>query len=805
MNTHSSGYYSIDEEYTIIGFNDTAKEIYPNLQKGIKCYKALMGLDSPCPPCPVMNKIYGPRTYLDPIRKIYETVDAVKLKLSDEKVGHAMVFSTVAEGERLASAIPTGEKALRLVGAINLLASDYIAVYGVSRQTGAVSVYRSQYQLEGVEKSIERDTDDRMQYDILREAFIKKYVHPDEQTYMFEQTELSVVQERLSQTSGFKLHCRIKTTQTHYYYLMIARDGEAASYEDFVVALVCEDDDVARISRYAARLFVNPSNDHLEAVLYGKDITAVQEAYETQVSIVKTLSSNYLNVYLIHSREKTLSIIKQEDYTVSESDRKNEKVYAYDAFFDKYINECVYSEDRLMMQETLQFDNVMEALSGEKEYKGNYRIVKEGKIQYYQFRFIRDEESGIIVLGFLNVDDVVAKEIHQKKLLQEALSTAKQANAAKSNFLSRMSHDMRTPLNGIIGLLEIDKKHEEDTTFLKRNREKANIAANHLLSLINDVLDMSKIEEGELVLSHEPFNVIEQGREIMTIIGMQAQEQGLTTVMEVEPEVYENPYIYGSPLHLSRAMMNIYSNCIKYNKENGEIRTHVRLLHSDEKILTYQWTVSDTGIGISEDYLNRIFEPFTQEGTDARSVYQGTGLGMSIAKALFEQMGGNIEVFSKLGEGSTFVITLPFERAQELKTTVIEKTEKESIQDIKILLAEDNELNQEVARILLEEEGAKVFCVNNGQKAVEAFSTHPAGSYDLILMDIMMPVMGGYEATRQIRRLDRTDARSIPIIALTANAFAEDIQHAMDAGMNAHVAKPLNIKTIKKIIINQLK
>lgn len=798
MNTHSSGYYSIDEEYTIIGFNDTAKEIYPNLQKGIKCYKALMGLDSPCPPCPVMNKIYGPRTYLDPIRKIYETVDAVELKLSDEKVGHAMVFSTVAEGERLASAIPTGEKALRLVGAINLLASDYVAVYGVSRQTGAVSVYRSQYQLEGDEKSIDRDTDDRMQYDILREAFIKKYVHPDEQAYMFEQTELSMVQERLSQTSGFKLHCRIKTTQTHYYYLMIARDGEVERYEDFVIALVCEDDDVARISRYAARLFVNPANDHLEAVLYGKDVTAVQEAYETQVSIVKTLSSNYLNVYLIHSREKTLSIIKQEDYTVSESDRKNENVYAYEDFFDKYINECVYPEDRLMMQEALQFDNVMETLSGEKEYKGNYRIVKEGKIQYYQFRFIRDEESGIIVLGFLNVDDVVAKEIHQKRLLQEALSTAKQANAAKSNFLSRMSHDMRTPLNGIIGLLEIDKKHEEDTTFLKKNREKANIAANHLLSLINDVLDMSKIEEGELVLSHEPFNVIEQGKEIMTIISMQAYEQGITTVMEVEPEVYENPYIYGSPLHLSRAMMNIYSNCIKYNKENGEIRTHVRLLHSDKKILTYQWTISDTGIGISEDYLNRIFEPFTQEGTDARSVYQGTGLGMSIAKALFEQMGGSIEVFSKQGEGSTFVITLPFERAQELKTTVIEKTERESIQDIKILLAEDNELNQEVARILLEEEGAEVFCVNNGQKAVEVFSTHPAGSYDLILMDIMMPVMGGYEATRQIRRLDRTDAQSIPIIALTANAFAEDIQHAMDAGMNAHVAKPLNIKTIKK-------
>lgn len=275
MNTHSSGYYSIDEEYTIIGFNDTAKEIYPNLQKGIKCYKALMGLDSPCPPCPVMNKIYGPRTYLDPIRKIYETVDAVELKLSDEKVGHAMVFSTVAEGERLASAIPTGEKALRLVGAINLLASDYIAVYGVSRQTGAVSVYRSQYQLEWDEKSIDyRDTDDRMQYDILREAFIKKYVHPDEQAYMFEQTELSVVQKRLSQTSGFKLHCRIKTTQTHYYYLMIARDGEVESYEDFVIALVCEDDDVSARKIYEKQLNLLIASITDAAGYFHMDVTA---------------------------------------------------------------------------------------------------------------------------------------------------------------------------------------------------------------------------------------------------------------------------------------------------------------------------------------------------------------------------------------------------------------------------------------------------------------------------------------------------------------------------------------------------
>ena len=908
MNTHSSGYYSIDEEYTIIGFNDTAKEIYPNLQKGIKCYKALMGLDSPCPPCPVMNKIYGPRTYLDPIRKIYETVDAVKLKLSDEKVGHAMVFSTVAEGERLASAIPTGEKALRLVGAINLLASDYIAVYGVSRQTGAVSVYRSQYQLEGVEKSIERDTDDRMQYDILREAFIKKYVHPDEQTYMFEQTELSVVQERLSQTSGFKLHCRIKTTQTHYYYLMIARDGEAASYEDFVVALVCEDDDVsarkiyekqlnlliasiadaagyfhmdvtadkilnvggtsqiaymidrqlsidefvastakyipslkdrqdfitaycresmlrsyqsgqveivrvsrcyydddvARISRYAARLFVNPSNDHLEAVLYGKDITAVQEAYETQVSIVKTLSSNYLNVYLIHSREKTLSIIKQEDYTVSESDRKNEKVYAYDAFFDKYINECVYSEDRLMMQETLQFDNVMEALSGEKEYKGNYRIVKEGKIQYYQFRFIRDEESGIIVLGFLNVDDVVAKEIHQKKLLQEALSTAKQANAAKSNFLSRMSHDMRTPLNGIIGLLEIDKKHEEDTTFLKRNREKANIAANHLLSLINDVLDMSKIEAGKTVFKYTDFSILDFITELNTIFHSQIDEKNQT--LTIIKENIRHEWVNGDQVHLMQIFSNLVSNAVKYTQEGGKIQFLVEECETKSSVYAkYRFLVSDNGMGMSADFKDTIFDAFTRAESSMTNKIQGTGLGMAITKNLVEAMGGTIDVESELGQGSCFEVLIDLRIAEDRFVSSAEQAEKDEpagnvLKEMRFLCAEDNELNAEILMELLKIEGAECTICENGKRVLEAFEQSAPGDYDMILMDVQMPVMNGYEATKAIRRSSHELAKTIPIIAMTANAFSEDIQHSLAAGMNAHVSKPVEMKVLEKTI-----
>ena len=349
------------------------------------------------------------------------------------------------------------------------------------------------------------------------------------------------------------------------------------------------------------------------------------------------------------------------------------------------------------------------------------------------------------------------RDEQEQARLQAAFNEMRAESRAKTNFLSRMSHDIRTPLNGIIGLLKIDETHFEDKALIRENHKKMKIAADYLLSLINDVLQMSKIEEGHIVLTHEYICLKDLVYEIESIITHRAADEDIQWIYEKNKENIPYPYVYGSSLHLRQIFLNIYGNCIKYNRPGGKITTVMEAADVQDGICTYRWTISDTGIGMSLEFLSHIFDPFSQEKTDARSVYQGTGLGMSIAKALFEQMGGNLEVFSKLGEGSTFVITLPFERAQELKTTVIEKTERESIQDIKILLAEDNELNQEVARILLEEEGAKVFCVNNGQKAVEAFSTHPAGSYDLILMDIMMPVMGGYEATRQIRRLDRAD------------------------------------------------
>lgn len=384
---------------------------------------------------------------------------------------------------------------------------------------------------------------------------------------------------------------------------------------------------------------------------------------------------------------------------------------------------------------------------------------------------------------------------HKNQQLSVAVQEADRANAAKTSFLSRMSHDIRTPLNGIIGLLEIDAAHPDDRELVDSNREKMRVSANHLLSLLNDVLQMSKLESGEIALGHEPIDLNRLSAEVMTIISQRAAESGITLENDRHSEPVSTPWVYGSPLHLRQIFLNIYTNCIKYNKLGGSITTLFQCVEKDEKTVTYRWTISDTGIGMSEEFLGRIFDPFTQEKTDARSIYQGTGLGMAIVKGLVEQMHGSIEVGSTLGVGSTFTITIPFEIAESVEAKPARRNDvgQADIHGLRLMLAEDNDLNAEIARTLLEDAGVIVTVVGDGQQAVSLFQAEPAGTFDVILMDIMMPVMDGLTATKTIRALERPDARTIPIIAMTANAFEEDAKKCLAAGMNAHLAKPLDI------------
>ena len=392
------------------------------------------------------------------------------------------------------------------------------------------------------------------------------------------------------------------------------------------------------------------------------------------------------------------------------------------------------------------------------------------------------------------------RDEQEQARLQAAFNEMRAESRAKTNFLSRMSHDIRTPLNGIIGLLKIDETHFEDKELIQENHKKMKIAADYLLSLINDVLQMSKIEEGHIVLTHEYICLKDLVYEIESIITNKAADEDIQWIYEKNKENISYPYVYGSSLHLRQIFLNIYGNCIKYNRLGGKITTVMEAADVHDGICTYRWTISDTGIGMSPEFLSHIFDPFSQEKTDARSVYQGTGLGMAITKGLIEQMNGSIEVTSQVVVGSVFVITIPFEIAREQKKDE-EIAEKYDIRGLHLLAAEDNELNAEIIEMLLTDDGAKVTVAKNGRQAVECFENNPPGTFDAILMDVMMPVMDGIAATKAIRAMDRPDAKTIPIIAMTANAFEEDAKRCLAAGMTAHLAKPFQIEDVEKTIV----
>lgn len=384
----------------------------------------------------------------------------------------------------------------------------------------------------------------------------------------------------------------------------------------------------------------------------------------------------------------------------------------------------------------------------------------------------------------------------QHRTMERALERAEKASKAKSEFLSRMSHDIRTPLNGIIGLMEIADRHPEDIELLKANRVKAKVAANHLLSLINDVLDMSKLESDNVELAEDPFNIEDLLAEVINICSIRARENGINIHYDANGGL-KYPDVIGSPLHFKQILMNLINNAIKYNKPNGSISVSAQLGYEDKDTVTYDFFIADTGIGISKEFLRHIFEPFTQEKNDARSRYQGTGMGMAIVKALVDKMQGKIVVNSQVGVGTTFGVTLPFtinHDVEEKKDKVMETGQ--SVEGMRLLVVEDNELNMEIIRMILEDAGAILTEAVNGREAYDIFVDRPSGTFDAILMDIMMPEWNGYEATAQIRKSNKADAQSVPIIAMTANTFAEDIQQSREAGMNAHIGKPLNVEVL---------
>ena len=427
--------------------------------------------------------------------------------------------------------------------------------------------------------------------------------------------------------------------------------------------------------------------------------------------------------------------------------------------------------------------------SGRNEYRrGNALLSRDNQGHVHAF------------IVCINTSEHRKSEEEAKLKLLKAYEEAERANLAKTEFLSRMSHDIRTPMNGILGMAKIARNCIHDEKRVIDSLNKINIAGKQLEMLINDVLDMSRLESGKTELTKEVFNICELlkngGQPIVTM----ALENGIRlkgNYCKIEHEL-----VVGSPLHLLRVVTNILSNGIKYNKPNGLLEYWLEERRIDDEKSMYCFKIQDTGIGMSKEFMKCMFEPFSREHIDAGTKYQGTGLGMAITKELVELMGGRIETESEVGIGSTFYIEIPLEIASEHQKAKSSQSKKEdiSLKHMKILLVEDNDINIEIAKYLLEEAGAVITTAKNGKQAVDIYRASEPHSFDMILMDIMMPVMDGFEATKAIRQLENEEARNIPIIAMTANAFAEDVKKAKAAGMNEHLAKPLNGDKVLSVI-----
>ncbi len=453
------------------------------------------------------------------------------------------------------------------------------------------------------------------------------------------------------------------------------------------------------------------------------------------------------------------------------------------------------------------------------EYVANIKAKQDSKYQeqVYRlaakdgYRWVTDTTIELSVDGetfYQGFITDITKFIHERELreeqMQHAMEEAERANASKTTFLRHMSHDIRTPLNGIVGMLEMMERYDSDPEKRAECRQKMQDSANYLLSLVNNILDMNKLESGQVELEDTPFNLSEVLMSCLTVVGEQAAAAGVKMLGGPHASTIKHRHLIGSPVHLNRILMNLGSNAVKYNNPGGSVTFSATELSYTNEIAVYQFTCTDTGIGMSKEFQEHAFDAFSQEERAISATRTGSGLGLAIVKEFAELMGGSIKLESEEGVGSTFTVTLPFKLDTSHESAEAAEAPQVNLQGKHALLAEDNALNAEIAQMLLEDLGMTSEVAQNGKEAVDKFQASAPGTYDVVLMDIMMPVMGGLEAARAIRTLEREDAKEVAIVAMTANAFQDDIRASLEAGMDGHITKPLYRDRVQEAIASAL-
>ena len=666
-------------------------------------------------------------------------------------------------------------------GIFDVLARNYKNVYWLNLKSGQAKPLKMEDSVIGVNK----DHFQVFSYEDIMKNWVISRVYPDEREATLNALSLKNLRDVFSTQDEYVGTYRVveKDVLHYYQYNLIKMDNSdyvllGFQNIDSIVQENLEYQNNLLKAHEATKLALEEKNKHLE--------------------IVNTFASLYETTYLVDF--KTHEYTEIRSYDLLQSVAGNHGIL--DDVVDDVIKYCVADEYYTAMKNFLDLDQTAKKLESTDTV---FSVYFRPTGYWYEARFIvksRDLNGKPIEAVYVSRDCTEEKkfELDMQEKLKDKANQAEIANRSKTDFLQRMSHDIRTPINGIRGMLEIAQRYADDLDKQAECREKIRESSDILLELVNEVLDMNKLDSNDVVLEHIPFSIKDIAKEVYLLIENQASERNIEIISNTQ---VEHKQLLGSPAHVKRLFTNILSNAVKYNKDNGKIFFECK----EDPSGIFTFTCRDTGIGMSEEFLEHIYEPFTQENSSSRTKYPGTGLGMSIAKKLVDKMNGTITIETEKGVGTTFTVVLPFEiDVDSTNKNVVSNDDEEeySIEGLHILLAEDNDLNMEIAEFLLKEKGAIVDCAWDGQEAVDVFEKSSLNEYDVILMDVMMPVMDGHEATRRIRQMDRKDS-NVPIIAMTANAFVEDKLKAKEVGMDEHIAKPLDTKLLVKTITKLIK
>ena len=475
-------------------------------------------------------------------------------------------------------------------------------------------------------------------------------------------------------------------------------------------------------------------------------------------------------------------------------------IIGYAGQLNAYVEQLVYPSDRGKVMQAMDLEIVEGSLYTGKPYYVNYKIVIDGKTRDYQTKFsnVASADRKYIAVGTYDISAPLAEYLTR---VSSARRQAEAVNTAKNEFLTNFSHDIRTPLNGVMGLMEMAKRNVTDVDKVSKYLESMTNESNHLQSLLNDVLDISSLEDNHVSIIHQPMNITVFADNCVSIVSnkMIGKEINLSTDYSSLP----HPYVLGDELHLQKVLVNVLDNAIKFTRDGDIVFFRIKEESSDEDSVTYIFEIEDTGIGMRPEFLDRIFDPFAQEFKGASASQEGSGLGLTISKKLIDLMDGQITVTSTHGVGSKFIIRMTFAIDRETESSLLNKkpSSAESLSGITILLVEDDNINRTITQSILQAEGAVTDTASSGEEAIQMYSDADSGYYDMILMDIIMPGISGLDATQEIRKLGRPDSTTIPIIAITGNAFEDDVRKSKEAGMNAHLSKPVNARVLTETIL----